>query len=424
MLSVEVIAVGTELLLGQLLDTNTAYIVNELAGAGIDVYGTHAVGDNRERIAKAIGGALERADGVITTGGLGPTIDDLTKEAVCDALGLDAELDRPSLDLMEAFFRQVGREMRDNNRKQAMLPRGSHVLRNPNGTAPGFVAFGRDGKFVACMPGVPREMKPMLANELLPFLRKQYRAGDAIYTRVIHTINIGESEIDYRIDDLFRTLENPKIAVLAHDYRADVKIMAKAGSRDAAEALIAPIQRDIEPRLAGHVYGYDDQTLAGAVNAVLQQRNQTVAVAESCTGGAVCEALTSVPGSSKSFIGGVVAYANSVKISMLDVEAATIELAGAVSEEVAIQMAAGVRTRLAASIGIATTGVAGPEGGTPEKPVGLVWLGLAHADGTVTARRLQLRGDRAAVQARATTAALGLLWNSLREREPIGKDGS
>lgn len=422
--SVEIIAIGTELLLGQLVDTNTAHIAQALAAEGIDVYATHSAGDNRTRIAATISAALERADGVVTSGGLGPTVDDLTKEAVCDALGLEAELDARSLELIEAFFTKNGASMRENNRKQALMPRGAHVLENPNGSAPGFVAFRGDGKFVACMPGPPREMQPMLSQRLIPYLRERLDVRDAIYTRVLHTIGIGESEIDHRIDDLFRTLENPKIAVLAHDYRCDVKIMVKAASRDQADAAIEPVQRDLERRLAGHVYAYDEQTLAGAVHALLQQRKQTIAVAESCTGGAICAALTAVPGSSKSFLGGIVAYDNAIKTAQLGVEPALLDRFGAVSEEVAMAMAAGVRSRLHATVGIATTGVAGPDGGTPEKPVGLVWLGFTAADGMVTARRLQLRGGRAAIQSRATTAALGLLWNMLREREPMGKGPS
>src|SRR5580704_8883631 len=187
---VELVAVGTELLLGQLVDTNTAYVASGLAACGIDVWGTHAVGDNRERIAAVISSILARADGVITTGGLGPTVDDLTKEAVCDALGVDTVLHEPSLAFMEAIFRSFGREMRENNRKQAELPRGAQVLENPNGTAPGFIVFRADGRFVACMPGVPREMKPMMSDRLIPILRERFALRDAIYTRVIHTINL------------------------------------------------------------------------------------------------------------------------------------------------------------------------------------------------------------------------------------------
>ncbi len=411
--SVELVAVGTELLLGQLTDTNTAFIARSLAAAGIDVYGTHAVGDNRLRITNAIRAALARVDGVITTGGLGPTVDDLTKEAVCDALGLDVELDEPSLRQMQEFFAQMGREMRENNRKQAYVPRGSLVLENPRGTAPGFVAFGADDKFVACMPGVPREMRPMLTEKLVPFLRERYAIADAIYTRVLHTVNIGESEIDHRIQDLFRSGENPKIGVLAHEGLCDVKIMAKATSHESAQAMIEPVEREIRSRLDGFVFGADGTSLAAAVQDLLQSRGQTIAVAESCTGGRIAAALTAVPGSSKSFLGDIVAYDNSVKTAVLGVNEKTLAQFGAVSEQTAVEMAVGVRKHLHSTHGLSTTGIAGPDGGSEEKPVGLVWFGVDIA-GNPKPYRFVFRGDRDTVQRRATVMALGLVWRSLR----------
>jgi|SRR5579872_46835 len=411
---VEILAVGTELLLGQLVDTNSAYIAKSLADGGIDVYGEITVGDNRERIAAAMRGALDRADGVITSGGLGPTIDDLTKEAACDALGLEADLDEESLRDIEDAFAKLGRVMRENNRKQAYLPRGAHVLRNGVGTAPGFIAFRGDGKFIASMPGVPREMKPMMQEQLLPWLRDHFSVHQAVHTRTLHTVNLAESEIDHRIDDLFRNLSNPKIAVLAHGRLCDVKIMAKAQSDQEARDLIASVEADVLRRLSGHVYGVDEQTLPGAIHALLQQSCRTVGLAESCTGGSIAAALTSVPGSSKSFMGGVVAYDNCVKTEVLGVQQSTLDRAGAVSEETSIEMARGVCERLGADIGVATTGIAGPSGGTPEKPVGLVWIAIAHADKR-RAVKFEFLGDRAAIQERATIAALALLWRTLQE---------
>jgi nicotinamide-nucleotide amidase len=415
--SVELIAVGTELLLGQLVDTNTAFVAQRLAEAGIDVRATHGVGDNRERIAGLIRSVLARADGAITTGGLGPTTDDLTKEAVCEALDLDVELYEPALRQIEAFFAAIGRPMPPNNRKQAELPRGSRPLPNPNGTAPGFVAFAPDGRFVACLPGVPREMKPMLSERLVPFLRERLAAREAIYTRTIHTINLGESEIDRRIGDLFSSSVNPKIAVLAHDFRADVKITAKSGSRDAARALIAPLQREIEDRLEGYVFGTDEATPASAIHQLLQAQRRSIALAESCTGGRIAAALTSIPGSSLSFTGAVVAYSNAVKVAQLGVKERTIERDGAVSETAAREMANGARVRLGADVALATTGVAGPGGGTATTPVGLVWFALDDADGTSRAWRFSLRGDRESIAQRATTIGLGLIWRHAEGRE-------
>ena len=411
-LAVELIAVGTELLLGQLTDTNTVFVASALAASGIDVYGTHAVGDNRARIAGAMRAALDRVGGVITTGGLGPTVDDLTKEAASDALGLDLELHEPSLRLMQEFFAHIGREMRENNRKQAFVPRGSFVLENPRGTAPGFIAFGAGEKFIACMPGVPGEMRPMLTEQLIPFLRERYGIRNAIYTRILHTVNIGESEIDHRIDDLFRSGENPKIAVLAHEGQCDVKIMVKAESEREAEVLIEPLQREIVARLAGHVYGMDRTPIEAAVHRLLQARGETVAVAESCTGGRIAAALTSVPGSSKSFLGGIVAYDNGVKVAQLGVSEETLRMHGAVSEETAREMARGARDRLHVTHAIATTGIAGPDGGTADKPVGLVWFAI-DLNGEPKTYRFTFRGDREAIQRRATVMALGLLWYRL-----------
>lgn len=414
-LGVELVAVGTELLLGQLTDTNTVFVAQSLASAGIDVYGTHTVGDNRTRIVGAMRAALERVDGVITTGGLGPTVDDLTKEAVADALGLDLELHEPSLRQMQDFFAHIGREMRENNRKQAYVPRGSLVLENPRGTAPGFVAFGSGGKFIACMPGVPREMRPMLTERLIPFLRERYTITDAIYTRVLHTVNVGESEIDHRIDDLFRAGENPKIAVLAHEGLCDVKIMAKAHSPEEAETLLAPVEAQVRERLAEFIFGADRTSLEGAIHALLQANGKTIAAAESCTGGRIAAALTAVPGSSRSFLGGVVAYDNAVKIAELGVSEGTLERFGAVSEATATEMASGARARLGTSYAIATTGIAGPDGGTAEKPVGLVWF-ATDAEGEVHTYHFNFRGDRDAVQRRATVMALGLVWRLLSRR--------
>lgn len=415
-MSVEIIAVGTELLLGQLADTNTAFIAARLADAGIDVYATHAVGDNRTRIAAAIVDALVRADGVITTGGLGPTVDDLTKESVCDALGLDSQRHEPTIARMEAFFASIVRPMRENNRKQADLPRGSIVLENPNGTAPGFIATTANGKFVASLPGVPHEMKPMFVERLLPWLRERFGSGQRILTRVLHTTGLGESEVDHRIDDLFRAGENPKLAVLAHVGRCDVKIMAKAADEATAAAMIAPLERELRARLQRHVYGADDASIESTILSLLRQRRWRLATAESCTGGRIAAALTSVSGASENFAGGIVAYENAAKLALLGVDASIIDTAGAVSEACALAMARGARERFGAEVAIATTGIAGPAGGSPEKPVGLVWLAAAWPAGERSVS-VKFPGNREAVQARATQASLALLWGILTAGE-------
>jgi nicotinamide-nucleotide amidase len=412
MASVEIVTIGTELLLGHLVDTNSAYVASHLADVGVDVYAKHSVGDNPQRLEAMLRDALERADGVVTTGGLGPTVDDLTKESVAAATGTTLVLHEPSLQAIEARFSAMGRTMSDNNRRQAYLPQPGVVLENPHGTAPGFVALRADGKFVAGMPGVPREMRAMLAERLIPWLAERFDLRQTIATRTIHTIGIPESELDRRIEDLFRTLENPKIAVLAHGGRCDVKIMAKADSKEEAMRMIEPIEEQIRERIGVGIFGVDEQTIEGAIVETLLKRRQTIATAESCTGGAVSDALVRVPGVSAVFRGGVVAYDDAVKISMLDVPAETIREHGSVSVETAVAMARGARRRLGADIAIATTGIAGPSGATPDKPVGLVWFALV-GDGEPRTYRANFPGERSDIRARASMAALSAIWRYL-----------
>ena len=283
MASVEIVTIGTEILLGHLVDTNSVHIARSLADHGVDVYAKHSVGDNAERLARMLSDVLDRADGAITTGGLGPTVDDLTKDAVAQAVEDTLELHEPSLRAIEDRFRTLNRTMTANNRRQAILPSRAFVLPNPHGTAPGFVALRPDGKFVACMPGVPREMKPMLAEELLPWLVARFGLGSAIYTKTLHTVGIGESELDRRVEDLFRALENPKIAMLAHGGRVDIKVMAKAPDRAAADAMIQPVAAQLRERIGTGYYGDDELTLGGAIVGELTRRGRTIGTAESVT---------------------------------------------------------------------------------------------------------------------------------------------
>jgi len=416
--SVEIVTIGTELLLGALVDTNSVYIARVLADCGVDVFAKHSVGDNAGRLETMLRDALGRCDGVVTTGGLGPTVDDLTKEAVAVAVGVPLELHEPSVLAIAARFAAFGRTgpLTENNRRQAILPRGSVVLDNPHGTAPGFVALRGDGKFVACMPGVPREMKPMLEERLVPWLVERFGLRTAIYTRTLHTIGIGESDLDARIEPLFRSLENPKIAMLAHEYRVDVKIMAKAENRAAADALIVPVEERLRDLIGSGVFGVDDDTLQGAVMERLIARGETLATAESVTGGSIADALVRVPGASQCFRGGIIAYDNSVKRSLLAVDEGLLRTHGAVSEEVAAAMARGACASIDADVAVATTGIAGPSGATEGKPVGLVYAAVASRHGNTTVRRLTLPGNRDDVRRRATVAALNVLWQYLDKR--------
>jgi nicotinamide-nucleotide amidase len=413
MASVEIVTIGTEILLGHLLDTNSVHIARALADHGVDVYAKHSVGDNTDRLAVMLADALERADGVITTGGLGPTVDDLTKDAVATAVADTLVLHEPSIRALEERFVKFNRPMTENNRRQAILPSRAHVMPNPNGTAPGFIALRADGKFVACMPGVPREMKPMLAYQLIPWLVHRFTLRSAIYTKTLHTIGIGESELDRRVEDLFRALENPKIAMLAHGGRVDVKVMAKAESQAAADAMIAPVAQQLRERIGSGYYGDDETTAGGAIVDELVRRGKTLGVAESVTGGAIADSIVESAGASRAFFGGIVAYDNTVKQSLLGVRAETLAQFGAVSEETAIEMVQGARTALNVDFALATTGVAGPDGGSAEKPVGLVWFALVDDAGVVTTQRSTFPGQRMDVRDRAAMTALSLIWRRL-----------
>lgn len=415
MLSVEITTIGTELLLGHLVDTNSSHVASVLADTGVDVYLKHSVGDNARRLEALLRESLERADGVITTGGLGPTVDDLTKDAVASATGTTLELHEPSLRAIEDRFASFGRTgpLSENNKRQAILPKGCVVMENPFGTAPGFIAVRADGKFVACMPGVPREMKPMLADKLVPWLIERGGLDEAIYTRTLHTVGIGESDVDNRIESLFRTLENPKIAVLAHDFKVDVKLMAKARNRAEADALIAPVEADLRERIGPGIYGVDAETLEGALVQRLVSNGLTIGTAESITGGAVADALVRVPGASQSFLGSIVAYDNAVKTALLGVDEALLREYGAVSEEVALAMGRGACARLGVDLAIATTGIAGPTGATEGKPIGLVFLAIVRKDGEPAVRRATIPGNRDDIRRRAVIGAFNLLWRYL-----------
>lgn len=413
MATAEIITIGTELLLGQLVDTNTAVIAAALAEIGVDVFRESSVGDNESRIAQSLREALARADAVILAGGLGPTVDDLTREAVAAATGLPLELDQAVVDDLRAFFTSVGRRMSPNNARQAMFPRGATVLENPKGTAPGF-ALEIDGKIIAVMPGPPREMEPMLREHVLPLLARRFGLRSVIATRVLRTVGISESEVDARIADLFRAGVNPSIAVLAHLGQVDVKLTAKAQTREAAHALIEQLAPEIRRHLGEHIFSDDGASLPEALGTALRRQGWSLATAESCTGGLLGTMITSVPGSSDYYRGGAVSYSNEAKSHLLGVPPDLIARHGAVSQEVAAAMASAVREKLGSTIALSITGVAGPGGGTPDKPVGLVFIGFADATGSVEVQRLQIPGDREAVRHRAALRALMLAWRAAR----------
>ncbi len=412
------LTIGDEILIGQVVDTNAAWLGQELTLAGITVSRRETVGDDEAAIRAALARAYAEAELVVVTGGLGPTPDDVTRPAVAAYFGVPLGFDPDVLAHVESLFAARGRAMSPRNRALAEVPEGFEVLPNALGTAPGLwgerVVDGR-AQIVVLLPGVPHEMKAITEAHVLP--RLHARTDGALVHRTLLTVGEGETTLADRLgdlDDLFR--DGLRLAFLPNLGTVRLRLTARAASPDAARALVerglARLRRD----LGDLVFGEDDETLEGAVGAMLVERGLSLAVAESCTGGALAARITSVPGASRYFRGGVVAYANAVKETALGVEGGALRAHGAVSEAVVRQMAEGVRVRLGADLGVATTGIAGPGGGTPAKPVGTVWLGYADARRTY-AVRLQLGTDRAVNVGVTTTAALNLVRRQLLRKE-------
>lgn len=407
----EILSIGTELLLGQIVDTNAAYLGRTLAGLGIDLFYKSTVGDNEARVIETIRRARDRADLIITSGGIGPTEDDLTKESIARVFHEELVLDPPSLEHLEAFFARRGYPMPERNAKQAMIYRSGRMIPNPNGTAPGAL-LEKDGKIVISLPGPPNEMIPMMENHVIPLLTERLGGKrEYLVTRVVRFIGIGESAVEERVKDLIRGT-NPSLAPLAHTGEVHLRIGAKAESAAAAEELIRPVEDELRRRLGKFIYGVDRTTLEAAVVQLLIQRGQTAACAESCTGGGLGARLTAIPGSSAAFLGGVISYSNEAKTTLLGVPTDLLQAHGAVSAPVAEAMARGARERLGSDYAVSITGVAGPDGGTTEKPVGLVYIGVATPD-RVFATENHFIGIREDIRRRSTQVALQLLREQL-----------
>lgn len=405
----ELIMIGTELLLGQTVDTNAAYIAERLAAHGINVYFKATVGDNWTRMAGVLAQALTRADVVITSGGLGPTEDDLTREVVAAVLRRPLAEDPQALSSIEGWFARSRRPMPASNRKQALIPAGARIVPNARGTAPGFIVE-HGQQTVVCLPGVPYEMQPMLDDVVLPYLRERYRLADALFSRVLKFYGIGESALEERLRDLL-SMTNPTIAPYAGMAEVKIRLTARAQTAAEAERLIAPVQQEIVGRVGEYMYGTDDDTLESVAGMALRRAGWTVALAESCTGGLIAKRLTDIPGSSDYFAGGVVAYSNEAKVRILGVSQATLAEHGAVSAPVAEEMARGAAERFGATLAVSVTGIAGPGGGSEAKPVGLVYIGCA-LNGDVKSYRFQFSGSRERVRTLTSQAALDLIRRS------------
>lgn len=408
-MTAEIVSVGTELLLGQIVDTNAAYLGRALSEVGIAVYRRTTVGDNRQRLRSALEQALASADVVFTIGGLGPTMDDITRDVLSEVTGVPLVFSEEIAAQLRAFFEKRGRPLLDSQLRQAYVPASGRALPNPNGTAPGLL-FDIPPKLAIALPGPPGEFIPILDNEVMPLLRAK-TGGTTIRSRVVRVCGMGEAMVEDRVKDLM-TGENPTVAPYAKTSEVHLRVTARAGSREEAEALIRPVVEEIERRLGSHVYAYDDEPLEGAVVRLLKERRRTLAVAESCTGGTLAGRITDIPGSSEVFLGGVVAYSNEAKAALVGVDRGMIAEHGAVSEPVAKALATGARTRFGADFGIGITGIAGPGGGTPEKPVGLVWIALADESG-VEAVGHHFLGIRADIRNRSVQAALTMLRDRL-----------
>ena len=382
-----ILSVGTELLFGQITNTNTVYLSQQLNLLGFDVMYHYTVGDNPERVAEMIRLAFKDCDLVLTTGGLGPTQDDLTKEVACRVLGDELVMMDDVLEDLTAYFRKNGRQMTDNNKKQAIMPSRAKVFRNDAGTAPGF-ALQKDGKYIVCMPGPPREMTRMFQKNVVPFLRKM--SDDVIYYRMIRCFGIGESQLETALLDLIDNQTDPTLATYAKEGECSLRIESKRGTQEEAKAAVDEMLAKVREIIGDYIYSCDDEDLVQVVCRKLMEKKLTVASAESCTGGMFAAALTDVPGISGSFQRGLVTYSNEAKMDELGVRAETLEKYGAVSEETALEMVEGLKAVSGCDVCISVTGVAGPGGGSPEKPVGLVYIGLICGERKLC-KRVQMR---------------------------------
>ncbi len=382
----EIIAVGTEILVGDIVNTNAQFLSRRLFGLGIDMYYQTVVGDNRGRLTEAIRLAFSRADLVIFSGGLGPTEDDLTKETVAEYFDVPLLFHKEIAEQIDVYLHG---KVPVSNQKQAYIPEGALILDNAWGTAPG-VILEKDGKTAVLLPGPPRELHPMFTERVEPYLKT--KSGYVMREKTLRLFGIGEAKVGEIVSDLMM-LSNPTVAPYAKDCEVTLRIAAKAESCEKADAMILETEREIESRLGEYIYGYDDDSMASVTAGLLIKKGITVSCAESCTAGRLTAALGDIPGVSSVLSESIVTYSNEAKIKYLGVLEETLKVHGAVSSETAEEMAEGIRKASGSDIGISVTGIAGPNGGTPEKPVGLVYIGLAYGGETIT-KKLLLHGNR------------------------------
>ncbi len=400
----EIIATGTEILLGQTLNTSAHYITGKLSELGIEVDYHTTVGDNKERLKYIISQGLQRSNLLVITGGTGPTKDDLSKELVAEILGLEMVLDQNSLDRIEEFFTQRGTKMPQKEIKQAYFPQGAVILPNHNGTAPGAI-LQKEDQSIILLPGPPSEMELIFQEYVLPFLEgKVPYDSTRMNVRVIKVIGFSEAELEEKLSDLLN-LSEPSMTLLSKHSEMHIRMISRGNDQKKAHELLDQTEEIIRGILGDKVYGTDEDTLVGLVSESLKKNGLTLATAESCTGGMLGEVLTQVPGSSEYYLGGVISYSNDLKAGFLGVQCETLEKFGAVSEKTAMEMAVGIRDKAKADLGVSITGIAGPDGGSQEKPVGLVYIGLATRRG-VEAHKFQFHGNRDSIRQLSVQAAL------------------
>lgn len=402
----EILAVGTEILLGDIINTNAQFISKELASLGIDVYRQEVIGDNEDRLLEAIEEIFQRSDILICTGGLGPTEDDLTKETICKYFNADLELHEESLEELKNYYKRLDRPMTESNLKQVYFPKESKVLSNPNGTAPGMILEKND-KVAVILPGPPREMKPMFLNYVKAYLKD--KGNGVIISEVLRVLGVGESTAANMIKDFINNGVNPTVAPYAKEDDVIFRITARGKSEEEGRKLIAPVKEEIKRVFNLDCYGEGEElTIEEVLGKLLVDRKLTISTAESCTGGMIASRLINYPGISEVFLEGAVTYSNEAKERTLNVKKKTLDTYGAVSEETAKEMAIGISKRTGSDISVVTTGIAGPGGGSEEKPVGLVYIGLYYK-GNVKAFKYIFNGNRHNIRTKATVTALDLV---------------
>lgn len=411
-MTAEIVSVGTELLMGQIVDTDAAHLAGVLPEYGVACLRRQTIGDNLSRLTEALKVALDRSDIVFTIGGLGPTEDDLTREAIAAAIGQELVLDERVGERLRKFFASRNLSWLDRQLNQAMRPADASVIENPNGTAPGLICPAGK-KYVVALPGPKGEFVPMVEGPIRAWLGS-LGTGRVIRSRVVKSCGLGESIVEERVRELIHA-ENPTVAPYAHPGEVHLRLTASGVTAEDAEALLDPLEKQVQAILGDAVFGGASDTLESVILAQLRIRGEKLAVAESCTGGGLGARITSVAGSSDVFLGGAISYANEVKKAVLGVRAETLNVEGAVSEACAREMAEGACRAFGADWGVSITGVAGPDGGTPQKPVGLVFIGVSGPDGT-TVEEHRFRGSRDGIRQRSVQFALIQLWNRLRAK--------